>query len=108
MKQKEYLKYLDKEENERLRLKIKIEQGKVIDVVVQYETQIKGQWKPVIRYDCAHGFFHRDIILPNGTKEKKAIAINDLETALSYAEQDIKDHWEIYREKYYKKLKNDK
>ena len=105
MREKEYLKYLDRSENERLRLKIKTDKGKVIDMVVQYETKIKEQWKPVVRYDCAHGFFHRDIIYPSGDKEKKAIAIRDLETALSYAEQDIKDHWDLYKEKYIKQLR---
>lgn len=105
MKEKEHLKYLDKNGTERLRLIIRIEKGKVIDIVVQYETQIKENWKPIVRYDCAHGFFHRDIIFPDGSKEKKALAINDLETALSYAEQDIKDHREFYKEKYLKQLK---
>lgn len=105
MKQKEYFKYLDKSEHERLRLIIRTESGKVIDIVVQYETQIKEYWKPVVRYDCAHGFFHRDVISPDGSKEKKAVGINDLEAALSYAEQDIKDRWEFYKEKYIKQLK---
>jgi len=50
-------------------------------------------------------FFHKDIIFPNGDKEKKAIAITNLETALSYAEQDIKDRWEFYKEKYLKLIK---
>ena len=79
-----------------------------MDLVVQFETKIKGQWKPIVRYDCAHGFFHRDIIYPDGETDKKAIAITNLEHALDYAEQDLKDRWEFYKEKYIKKLKNDK
>lgn len=105
MKEKEYFKYLDKNEDERLRLIIRTEKGKIFDIVVQYETQIKEQWKQVVRYDCAHGFFHRDFIYPDGKKQKKALAIHDLQTALSYAEQDLKDHWEFYKEKYLKHLK---
>ncbi len=105
MKEKEYFKYLDKFENERMRLKIKTHKGKVIDIVVQYETKIGERWKPIVRYDCAHGFFHRDIIFQSGEKEKKAIAITELETALSYAEQDVKDRWEFYKELYLKGLK---
>lgn len=105
MKEKEYFKYLDINEEERLRLRIRIEKGKVIDIVVQYESLLKESWKQIVRYDCAHGFFHRDVISPDGSKEKQAIAIKDMETALSYAEQDLKDRWEFYREKYLKKLK---
>ena len=105
MREKEYFKYLDKFENERMRLKIRTEKGTVVDMVVQYESKVGEQWKAVVRYDCAHGFFHRDVIFPNGDKEKKAIAITDLETALSYAEQDIKDRWEFYKERYIKLFK---
>ena len=105
MRKKEYFKYLDKFENERVRMKIKTDKGRIIDMVIQYETKIKEAWNPIVRYDCSHGFFHRDIIFPGGDKEKKAIAITNLETALSYAEQDIKDRWEFYKEKYLKLLK---
>jgi hypothetical protein len=105
VKEKEYFKYLNSANEERLRMIIRTEKGKVIDLVVQYETQIKTHWKPVVRYDCAHGFFHRDIMSPDGSKEKKSLAIHDLDTALDYAEQDIKDHWEFYKEKYIKQLK---
>jgi hypothetical protein len=36
------------------------------------------------------------------------VVIENLKDAASYAEQDIKDRWEWYKEKYFKKLKNDK
>ena len=104
MKEKQYFKYLDKVQNERIRMRIRTLKGKLADMVIQYETKIDEQWKAVVRYDCAHGYFHRDFILPNGDKEKKAIAMSDLETALSYAEQDIKDRWEFYKSKYLKLL----
>ncbi len=102
---KEFLKYLDKFSRERLRIRIEIENGKVIDIVVQYETLIAGKWKAIIRYDCDHGFFHRDVIFPDGTKEKQVIEFDSLETALTYAEQDLKDRWEFYKKRYLKKLK---
>lgn len=108
MTNKEYIKFLDKSENDRLRLKIKIEKGQVKDIVVQYESFILERWTPIVRYDCHHGFFHRDILQPNGDKEKQAISINNLEDALFYAEQEIKDRWDNYKEKYLKKIKNDK
>jgi len=38
-----------------------------------------------------------------GQKKKKAIGIDNIEDALLYAEQDLKDRWEFYKEKYLKK-----
>ena len=105
MGQKEFLKYLDKYSSERLRVRIDIKNGKVVDIVVQYETLIEGKWKAVVRYDCSHGFFHRDILYPNGEKDKQVIEFDNLETALSYAEQDLKDRWKFYKKRYLKKLK---
>jgi len=103
LKKKEYFKFIDKLDNERLRIRINIDKGSVLDIVVQYESNVDGIWVPIVRYDCSHGFFHRDILNPNGTKEKKTIGIKDLEDALLYAEQDLKDRWEFYKDKFLKK-----
>ena len=70
------------------------------DVVIQYETRIKDKWHIVVRYDCAHGFFHRDLLNRKGDKIKQPIPITNLNDALTYAEQDLKDRWEWYKEQY--------
>jgi hypothetical protein len=95
MKEISYQKFLDEDENERLRIKIHSEKGKLTDIVIQYESFINNKWNPIVRYDCSHGFFHRDIMKPNGDKEKQLISITSLKDALNYAEQDIKDRWEF-------------
>ena len=105
MKEVSYYRFLDDENSERLRIRFKTDKGELIYVVVQFESLINGNWMPIIRYDCAHGFFHRDVILPNGEKEKEAIAIINLKDAFYYAEQDIKDRWQFYKERYLKKNK---
>lgn len=51
------------------------------------------------------GFFHRDIINPKGQETKQPIPIQNFNDALTYAEQDIKDRWEWYKEKFKKGLK---
>ena len=94
MKIKEFESYLDKAGNERLRIKLQLDKSELIDVVYQYESFIDGKWITVVRYDCAHGFFHRDTLMPDGSKEKQVIEIDDLKTASKYAEQDLKDRWE--------------
>ncbi len=68
----------------------------MIRFVVQYETFVEGQWRPVIRYDTAHGFPHIDSIQANSTVEKSALLTRDLGEALTFADQDIDEHWEQY------------
>ena len=68
---KEFIKYLNENGKERLELRIKTEKGQVVDLVVQYESYIDKKWRPIIRYDCAHGFFHRDILNATGEQEKQ-------------------------------------
>jgi hypothetical protein len=104
MKEISYHKFLDDDEEELIRIRLWIEKGNVKDLVVQYESKIRNKWYPIIRYDCSHGFFHRDSIYPNGSKEKQAIEIITLEDAVNYAEQDIKDRWEFYKDRFVKKL----
>lgn len=105
MKKKEFFKYLDREFKERLRMKIVVEKGKVVDLLVQYETYSNPIWIPIVRYDCSHGFFHRDIMFPNGEQEKQTIAIEKLDDGLSYAEQELKDRWEWYKQRYFKRVR---
>ena len=104
MADKKFFKYLDDEGRERLRFKVITSKGKVIDIVIQYETFIDNKWIPIVRYDCAHGFFHRDIMNPNGTQDKSAISIELLEVAIGYAEQELKDNWQNYKNNFLKKL----
>lgn len=40
---------LDKHGNDRLRVRLNIEKGELIDVVFQYETLIEDKWYPIVR-----------------------------------------------------------
>jgi hypothetical protein len=103
----EFISLLDNLDLNRIRVRLITESGKLTDVMYQFESFINKKWVAIVRYDCAHGFFHRDIIQPNGDKEKQLIEMDSLKSASKYAEQDIKDRWEWYRERYIKKLKKD-
>lgn len=105
MPTKEFLKYLDNNNFERLRIRLKLEKGEIVELVYQYESFLNGKWHAIVRYDTAHGFFHRDVLYPNGVQEKYSIEIDNLKAAASYAEQDIKDRWDFYKNRYKKKLK---
>ena len=106
MNTKEFVTYLDKNSTERLRVRLTIEKGELTDIIYQYESFITDKWYPIVRYDCSHGFFHRDVMRPNGDKEKSLIELDNLKTASKYAEQDLKDRWEWYRERFIKKMKS--
>jgi hypothetical protein len=108
MGNKEFFKIVDQLGNERIRVRVSTQKGKVTDVMVQSETRIGEQWHEVVRYDCSHGFLHRDVIHPNKTVEKTPLHIQNLNDALQYAEQDILDRWSWYKEKYKRRLKHDK
>ena len=105
MGNKEFTKEISPDGDERLRIKIIAKKGAISDIVVQYESKITDKWQPIVRYDCSHGFFHRDILTPKGETTKQAIAIDNLKDALTYAEQDIKDRWEWYKERFKKGIK---
>ena len=105
MNEKEFYIYLGNKITDRIRVKFEKEKGMINDLVIQYEALINRKWHPIVRYDCAHGFFHRDLLHPNGEKEKKEIEMPDLNTAFAFARQDIEDRWKWYKEQYIKKLK---
>jgi hypothetical protein len=105
MTKKEFTKVISQSQDDRLRIKIETERGKVLDMVVQYEAKFEEEWHPIVRYDCSHGFLHRDVMFPGGRREKHPLDIPDLNSALLYAEQDIKDRWAWYRERYRRRLR---
>jgi hypothetical protein len=55
---------------DRLRVRINVEKGKVKDVVVQYESGIKEKWYCIVRYDCSHGFFSPGYVKSKRRRDK--------------------------------------
>jgi len=81
-----------------------IDKGKVIGFVVQYEVLIMEEWKPIVRYDTAHGFAHKDLINPDGSKEKIFLGTADLDEVLSLADKDVNENWERYKDRYFRRI----
>ena len=79
--------------------------GKVIEFLVQYEVQSAGVWYPVVRYDTAHGFAHKDTLHLARRAEKEALPFTDYNLALAYAENDLRKHWQHYREEFLKEVR---
>lgn len=72
MGEKEFTKAISADGNDRLRVRIVAKKGVITDVVVQYEAKIKDRWHPVVRYDCSHGFFHRDMLTQRVRMKKRS------------------------------------
>jgi hypothetical protein len=83
----------------RIRAEYKSRKGRITSFIIQLEVLFKDEWKPVVRYDTAHGFAHRDLYNRRGrvTKTELNMPFND---ALTYALNDIRDNWELYRKNF--------
>ena len=75
------------------------QRGKIARFMVQLEVLIQGEWKPVIRYDCAHDYAHCDRFNLRGDQLKEELGMS-YEEALTFADDDIDDHWETYRNRF--------
>ena len=77
----------------------------VTQFLIQIEYLLKDQWIPVVRYDTAHGFAHRDFIFPNSKVEKTPLFTKTLNEALDFAQSDLKVNWSSYLERFLKEVK---
>ncbi len=86
---------LDKESRLILRHLFRVSKKSIIGFVMQVEIcHVAGteDWRPVIRYDCAHGFIHRDLISSNGTKTKQKLTTQNVKDAISLASDEIRSN----------------
>jgi len=87
-----------------VRINFDIERGQVVEFAVQYLAMISGKWWPVVRFDTAHGRPHMDISHPDGSQETRMFPFYDYGTALTYAINYVREHWEFYRERYEREI----
>ena len=99
MSEKEYLILLDIDA--RKRHYHVTEGGKIKKFAVQLEVKVGNEWKEVLRYDCAHDFAHKDSYNIRGEQRKLSLYL-DYEEGLTFADDDINENWEIYKEKFIK------
>ena len=73
------------------------ERGQIVEFSLQLEIEVEGDWRPVIRYDTAHGSAHIDRFTLRGKRRKEWLGERFRE-ALTRAERDLKQNWQVYRE----------
>ena len=92
--EKEFLVPLDL--NARMRVRHSVEKGRVKAFTVQLEVLLADRWMPVVRYDTAHDFAHRDLYTKDGKQVKTPLGM-DFNQARTFAQQDILTNWQEYR-----------
>ena len=82
-------------------MRLQIERGQVQRYTVQYETLVEEKFHPVVRYDSAHGYPHRDLLDWNGDiVDKSWLAPVDYGTAATEAIVAIDQDWRQLREEF--------
>lgn len=89
---------------DRIRVIAVREKGDITSFMVQYEAVIREMWREVVRYDTWHGFAHKDVMHPDGTKEKLMLSFPDFNTAFTFAITDLKASCKLYRARYEKEM----
>lgn len=82
--------------NARMRVWHQVGRGKIQAFTVQLEVFYKDQWAPVVRYDTAHSFAHRDLYTRSGRQFKTPLGM-DFNRARTFAQRDILMYWQEYR-----------
>jgi hypothetical protein len=77
---------------------------RVLTYVVQLEIRRLKKWTPVLRYDNAHGFCHKDILHPDGTQEKVRLA-EDPNANFTQAIKDLRANWKRHISRFLKEEK---
>ena len=93
------------EPEDRIRVRLDIKKGKLLNVVCQYETFEKNKWIAIVRFDYSHGVFHKDTMYPNGDKEKEIVEVFSVEEFALYARNDLDSKWKFYKERYFKRMR---
>jgi hypothetical protein len=79
---------------------------RIVQFTVQLEIKEQDKWRPVVRYDNAHGFCHRDTLRPDGTQDKTGVYIGDVNETFTFAIEDLRTNWEAYCSRYRGEMKS--
>lgn len=91
-----------------MRVSFAKDSGRIVRFSVQYEAMVAGKLKPVVRYDTAHGFAHRDLLDWDGSTRHwdRMSERPNYRESLSDAVQDIKTNWRRYRDDFLRSRHN--
>ncbi|MGH2535304.1 MAG: DUF7718 family protein [Thermomicrobiales bacterium] len=93
-------------QGERIRFRINVVRGQVVDFLVQYETPVSGlstSHLPVVRFDGSHGEAHYHVLAVDGTEVRRLrlpdhLSYND---AVQLAVARIERDWQHLRSAFF-------
>jgi hypothetical protein len=88
----------------RIRCKYRRRRRRVVQYTVQLEIRHEERWQPVVRYDTAHGFCHRDVIHADGSQDKTPVFYGDANETFTRAIEDVRANWEAHRARYLREV----
>ena len=88
----------------RLRCRYKRQGKRIFAYAVQLEIWHEGTWQPVVRFDNAHGFCHRDDVHPDGTQTKTATFVGSANDTFTRAIEEVQAHWETHRNRFLREI----
>jgi len=99
MRTVEFRRMLD--DDNALRVRFEVDGGDILLFVIQLEAKFENEvWTPIVRYDTAHGFAHRDRMHPRQDAEKTEMRVRDFNEGLTVAMFDLANNWSDYRRRY--------
>jgi len=103
---KAWTEYLEGPQTE-ARYELDIKGGKVVDArVIGYFTNEYGVRKQFVRWDFAHGEFHKDCLYEKEPK-KQYLKYLPLKECFNRAKEDLRSNWRAYKKTYIKNHQND-
>jgi hypothetical protein len=89
----------------RIRCRYRRRGNQVLDYTVQLEIWQGDTWRPIVRYDNAHGFCHCDTIHPDGTQDKTPIYRGDANSNFTWAIKELRATWQSQRARFLAEIK---
>lgn len=87
-------------DRDRIRTEVFKKRNKVIGFFIAYEAKIDGKWYSIIHYDTYHEFPHKDVIRPDGTKQKERLPDIGLKNLVKITRKDLEENWLKYRKRF--------
>lgn len=88
----------------RIRCAYKRRRKRIVRYTVQLEIRHSDTWQPLVRYDNAHGFCHRDTIHADGSEEKTPVFSGDANETFTRAIEDVQANWEAHRARFLREV----